>query len=297
VKLCYSEEGDLDFIRWSSNLLRKFLDNGTITIVKQHQQPDMMLASVWRPHPFPAGVPVILVSNENWRVFPPHHALGSYNAVVGLYPPGAPCTFIQYPYVAVHFDARIEHLFELRKELLGVKKTKFCCFVTSNMVGELAAERVALFDVVNRWKTVDSAGRVSNNVGYLAPRGLDFLKWIADYKYMICLENSKEPGYITEKPFQPWFAGTVPIYDGGCAHELNGDAMVDASSGEALSQLRLLESRPDLYEAKRRAELYRGPITLEPFEKNFQALVLDGSVHLVGWRWLETQRVSLSGGT
>jgi hypothetical protein len=294
VKLCYSEENDFDFIRWTSNLLRKFLDNGSITIVKQHERPDVMLASVWRKHHFPPGVPVILVSNENWRLFPPHYPLSRYKAVVGLYPPSEPCTFIQYPYIAVHFDARIEKLFELRKRLLEVKKTKFCCFVTSAMVGELAAKRVALFDLVNRWKKVDSAGRVSNNVGFLAPRGLDFIRWIADYKYMICPENSKEPGYITEKPFQSWFAGTVPIYDGGCVHELNQDALVDASSGDLLSQLRLLESRPDLYEAKRRADLYDAPITLESFENAFQALVLDNSVRLVGWRWIRTQRVSLS---
>jgi hypothetical protein len=37
--------------------------------------------------------------------------------------------------------------------------------------------------------------------------------------------------YITEKPFQSRFAGTVPIYDGGCVQDLSADAIIDASRG------------------------------------------------------------------
>src|ERR1700733_428691 len=214
MKICFSDEADSDFIRWTSNLLRTFVNEGNITFVKQSDSPDLMLAGVWRAHEFPPGLPVILVTNENWTLFKAPAPLSSYKAVVGLYPPAEPCTFIQYPFIAVHFDIPIDELYKLRKELLKVKKTRFCCFVTSGTVGDLAYERVVLCDQINNWRRVHSAGRVNNNVNYLAPRGLEFLHWVSKFKYMICLENTKEPGYITEKPFQPWFAGTVPICDG-----------------------------------------------------------------------------------
>ena len=34
------------------------------------------------------------------------------------------------------------------------------------------------------------------------------------YKFVICFENSKTNGYVTEKIFNAFLAGAVPIYDG-----------------------------------------------------------------------------------
>src|SRR5207253_4240211 len=143
------------------------------------------------------------------------------------------------------------------------KKTRFCCFVVSGIIGQLAADRIALFQRIDSWKRVHSAGRLLNNVNSLAPRGVEFLHWISKFRYMICLENTKEPNYITEKPFQPWFAGTVPIYDGGCVEQLNQGAIVSlasVSSADVLSQLAALEADADLYEAKRHADLCDPPL-------------------------------------
>ena len=39
-------------------------------------------------------------------------------------------------------------------------------------------------------------------------------KTLSDYKYSICFENSRMRGYITEKIFDCFYAGTVPIYYG-----------------------------------------------------------------------------------
>jgi hypothetical protein len=275
LRICYAEEWDTDFIRWTTNLLRPFLEQGSVGFVGQLAQPQMMLASIWRPHAFPPGIPVVLVSNESWALYKPRAPLDKYLAVMGLYPPEESCNFIAFPYAAVHFDVPVDELYRLRRELLDIPKTRFCCFVTSNIVGELAWKRIALADAINAWRGVDAAGRVCNNVNYLAPRGLDFLRWIAQYRYMICPENSKEPGYITEKPYQAWFAGTVPIYDGGCVADLNPDAFIDASSDGVIAKLAELEGSPDRYEAIRQAQLSHVPISLALFIEGFRALVLD----------------------
>lgn len=72
---------------------------------------------------------------------------------------------------------------------MKVEKTKFCCFVISNDVdGDLSNRRIELFQNINKWKTVDSAGGVLNNTGYKAPRGIDFLRWMSQYRYMICID-------------------------------------------------------------------------------------------------------------
>jgi hypothetical protein len=274
MKICFSEEGDSEFIRWTSNLLRTFIQEGSVTVVKQTDSPDLMIASVWRKHEFPPDLPVILVTNECWTLFPPHAPLRNYKAVLGIYPPNEPCTFIRYPYAAVHFDVPVDQLYRMRRRFLKAAKSEFCCFVASGTLGDLAVERGILCHRINVWKGVHSAGRVLNNVYYFAPRGLEFLAWINQFKYMICFENSKEPHYITEKPFQPWFAGTVPIYNGGCVNELNQHAIVNASSADVLLQLEVLEDRPDLYEAKRHADLVDKPLTLTSFEEDFRSVLM-----------------------
>jgi hypothetical protein len=43
------------------------------------------------------------------------------------------------------------------------------------------------------------------------PRKRDVLRL---YRFSICYENAVFPGYITEKPFDCWFAGCIPVYLG-----------------------------------------------------------------------------------
>lgn len=273
LKFSYVEEWDSDFIRWSGNLLRRFISSGRLQRAAPGEKPDLLFTSIWRKHDLPADIPTILISNENWDVFPAHEKLSRHLAVLGISPPRQDCRFIGYPFAAVHFDTPVEQRYALRAELLAVPKTRFCCFVVSNMMGGMAQGRLQIFQYVSRWRHVDSAGSVMNNTGYLAPRGLDFLAWIAQYKYMICLENSRTDGYITEKPFQAWAAGTVPIYDGGALDQLNADAIVPVSA-QILQVLEALEADPPLYEKKRLAPLTKTPISLDDFEQQF-ASVLD----------------------
>lgn len=57
------------------------------------------------------------------------------------------------------------------------------------------------------------------------------IKVISNYKFCLCLENASAPGYITEKMFDCFIAGTVPLYKGapnildyipeGCFVDLN----------------------------------------------------------------------------
>ncbi|MBN8458150.1 MAG: hypothetical protein J0M04_09940 [Verrucomicrobia bacterium] len=55
------------------------------------------------------------------------------------------------------------------------------------------------------------------------------LDFIADFTFNLCFENSVARGYLTEKPFQALWAGTVPLYEGDpdVADWIDPDAMVD----------------------------------------------------------------------
>lgn len=274
IRICYSQEDDADFVRWSSNLLRAFLDEGSAMLVRQHDQPDLMLTGIWKNHLFP-DIPVVLLCNENWRnTTPPCYPLERYLAVIAITRPPEACTYIPLPYAAVHLDEKIGWLYENRHRALAAPKSRFCCFVAANTrIGEWTGRRLQLAHALEALGRVDFAGPADNNTGYLAPRGLAFLNWISNYKYMICLENSSDEGYITEKPLQAWLGGAVPIYDGGAKSLLDPRAFIDAA-GDVAAAIRRLEADPSAYEAMRRTPLTRTPFSLDLFERQFREKVL-----------------------
>ena len=49
LKICYAEESDRDFIRWTGNLLRSFLVDDRVAIVRQKEKPELML-EIGRAH-------------------------------------------------------------------------------------------------------------------------------------------------------------------------------------------------------------------------------------------------------
>ena len=97
-------------------------------------------------------------------------------------------------------------------------RPKFCAFVVSNPKNQV---RNDAFHTLNKYKPVDSAGRLYNNVGSTIFAGLgggggelkkhEFLK---DYKFCLCYENEQGDGYVTEKLLHAKSAGCIPIYWG-----------------------------------------------------------------------------------
>jgi GR25 family glycosyltransferase involved in LPS biosynthesis len=97
------------------------------------------------------------------------------------------------------------------------KRSKFCIFVASR---PMCPERNTLYNIVSRYKTVDSAGMVFNNTEWIesGPGGSGGqqakIKAYEKYKFVIVGENSQTPGYVTEKLLHAKLAGCIPIYWG-----------------------------------------------------------------------------------
>jgi hypothetical protein len=58
------------------------------------------------------------------------------------------------------------------------------------------------------------------------------------YRYVICLENDLYPGYVTEKPFDAWASGALPIWWGkdACRY-LNPDALINLADLSGVDEL------------------------------------------------------------
>ena len=125
---------------------------------------------------------------------------------------------------------------------------KFCLFVSKNNLNEnkticaSALLRIGDVDFINQ-----------RQFDYLIDKpclhGLDLIKTFNKYKFIICFENSKTPGYITEKIFNVFLAKSIPIYDGAT----NINSFVNAKSflqfdENCIQKIRLLNASKELYE-------------------------------------------------
>ena len=97
-------------------------------------------------------------------------------------------------------------------------RPKFCAFVVTNPRNPI---RNKAFTTLNKYKTVDSAGRLYNNIGSdifagLGGGGGELLKheFLKSYRFCLAYENQSAPGYTTEKILHAKAAGCIPIYWG-----------------------------------------------------------------------------------
>ncbi len=89
-------------------------------------------------------------------------------------------------------------------------KPDFCAYVMSS-TRDSAPERTRIFDLLNEYKTVHSGGSWNNNVGGRIP---DKLAFQSSHKFVLAIENSSTPGYLTEKFAEAVQANAIPIYWG-----------------------------------------------------------------------------------
>jgi alpha(1,3/1,4) fucosyltransferase len=104
---------------------------------------------------------------------------------------------------------------QLDLEKVLAAKTRFCSFVVSNPNLKKTRRRLEFFQKLSKYKQVDSAGRVMNNVGFtLEESSAKKVEFLRSCKFNIAFENKSLPGYTTEKIFEAMQAFCLPIYWG-----------------------------------------------------------------------------------
>lgn len=143
-------------------------------------------------------------------------------------------------------------------DLLFAQKKRFCSFIVSN--GQ-AKERIGFFEKLNEYKKVDSGGKFLNNIGSPVTDKIEYLK---ESKFNIAFENTSSPGYTTEKIFDAFFAGCVPIYWGNprIGEDFNEKAFINAhnfqTTEELIKYIRYLDENEEAYKAVLRESAFPG---------------------------------------
>lgn len=88
----------------------------------------------------------------------------------------------------------------------------FCCMVSSHDWSGLRGE---IMDSMQNIGPVSSAGAFRHNTDALQNKFCDNkVSFMSQYKFAICPENSNTEGYVTEKIFDTFLSGCIPIYQG-----------------------------------------------------------------------------------
>lgn len=146
-----------------------------------------------------------------------------------------------------------EKIVELN-EIKYNNKTGFCALVSSH---DMNGVRTQMFNSLKYIGDISSAGRFMNNTDALKTQFNDNKhKFITQFKFNICPENSNSSGYVTEKIFQSLAADCISIYWGadGCPEPdlINNNRLFvwdEKDDNSALiKEIEAINGNPELYE-------------------------------------------------
>jgi hypothetical protein len=175
------------------------------------------------------------------------------------------------------FDQLLEPM--LRKETpdpekIRAAKPHFCSLLCA-YADRTTRHRQEFFQVLNRYRKVDSAGPALNNTGFRVPkkdRYREKIAWIRNYRFNIAFENRHRPGWTTEKLVDPLHVHTIPIHwgDPRVKEDFNPDSFICAEDFGSLRELAEYVLHVDETPA-----LYARYIQAPPFRDNRPSPVYD----------------------
>lgn len=120
--------------------------------------------------------------------------------------------------------------------------TRFCCA----FFGKIDSQRERLIRALGQIGPVDVYGK---SVGRPVSNKQSVAK---DYAFVLCPENDLYPGYVTEKPFEAWQSGSIPLWWGSdTAGYLNEQALLNLADCDDLShfleRVRSMWSQPEAW--------------------------------------------------
>ena len=112
-------------------------------------------------------------------------------------------------YFRVNYFNNVKDNYEIK---IPFEKKRFCLFISQNFLNknkERIVNELAKLGPVNHIN--DFNVLIKNKSCY---NSIELLKVFSFYKFVICCENSKSTGYVSEKIFNVLLAKSIPIYDG-----------------------------------------------------------------------------------
>lgn len=131
-----------------------------------------------------------------------------------------------------------------------MNKKKFCVHMFLNNTYRNGKKRYDFYKTLNNIKTVDD---IKNNFRFELKMYEEAVNSYKPYRFAIVFENDIVDGWITEKIFNAFLAGCIPIYDGtdDIYKYFNKDSFINAKDFDSLEDLAKyvvkVDETPELY--------------------------------------------------
>jgi hypothetical protein len=140
------------------------------------------------------------------------------------------------------------------RNLDAVKKQGICA-----VVGNPEPMRLNFIRHLQKQIPVDVFGNINGN--YVQDKSL----LLSKYTFNVCFENDLYPNYITEKIFESWDAGCIPVWWGADqAKYLNPDAYINLGTGNFSQTINLIDEMSQSEEKIKK--MINSPILQKPFD-------------------------------
>ncbi len=143
--------------------------------------------------------------------------LSSFDLVIG-FDYCSNSNYVRFPYWLLHkFDPTSgKEAIIKRVEEIGTRpispRCRFCSLVSRHDKGGVRTE---IADIVEKYGSIEYVGKFRHNSDDLIMNFADNkIEFLRQYKFNICPENSDSIGYVTEKLFDSFESGCIPIYWG-----------------------------------------------------------------------------------
>jgi len=151
-------------------------------------------------------------------------------------------------YSRVKYFNSVYSSFESIRSAISFEQKKFCLFTSRNGLNsnkQLIINQLSQIDKIDFLDQYDDV--LKDKSCYNSP---ELISIYSQYKFIICFENSKTDGYVTEKIFNVFLSGSIPIYDG--APNIT-DYIVPGSfiqyDNNIVKKITMLANNKDLYNA------------------------------------------------
>lgn len=155
--------------------------------------------------------------------------------------------YLAIPFIYLYIDQFVRLQNTLNVPKVPFSEKKFCLFTSRNFFNDNKAK---IIDQITMYGDVDSIQDYPEIKGKSCYHSQELLNLYSQYKFVICFENSNNEGYITEKIFNVFLAGSIPIYNGSpdIGNYLNTDSMLLFEDDKFLKKLNLIKSDKIIYE-------------------------------------------------
>ena len=181
--------------------------------------------------------------------------------------------YIRYPLWLLYYFGNHKKIEDIEQEIelfnrrwrdLLERKNNFCALVASH---DKFGTRNELYDLLNLYKSVSCGGKVFHNDDSLVDEfSDDKQKYLEQFVFNLCPENVSALGYTTEKIFQSFAAGCIPVYfgsEGVVEPEVVDNSKIIFYNGHNGEEV--LQKVKELYENK---DIYKDFMNSPPIKKS-----------------------------